>query len=416
MSSSSTELPDSSVGQTNVSRVVLACALVIGLGAVSANTIGYIIPDLMQDLSISRAAAGLITGLFFGATGVGAFAAGRVVPRFGARRALIAASATVTVLATVSGVVGSYWILLLYGLFCGFAYALATVGTNVVVTSVVSERRRGVALTAKTSLAPFFSGSSSILVGFFIDKTGWRTIMFVIAGLCALVTLNSSLSLPRQVKPPIQQKPDRAKSIRARPIIYVYGFAVFLSSGGGCPFFLWIVPFLRQDLELNSRNAGLVAGIMTMFSSLGMVGIAFFSDRLGVRRRFDVIIGLTGVCGVAAAFLVVEQRLSSGVVVLLLTIGVLTVATNSGLMHAAIVELAPDAVAQATGITLTGYYLGAFVAPYSFGFIADQSGYPTAWLASGIALGISTALLVWIRLANIRQADLIADTALVVSE
>jgi predicted MFS family arabinose efflux permease len=403
MSSSSPELPDGSVGQTNVIRVVLACALVIGLGAVSANTIGYIIPDLMQDLSISRAAAGLITGLFFGATGVGAFAAGRVVPRFGARRALIAASATVTVLATASGVIGSYWILLLYGLFCGFAYSLATVGTNVIVASVVPERRRGVALTAKTSLAPFFSGSSSILVGFFIDKTGWRTILFVIAGLCALVALNSSLSLPQQVKPAIQHKPDKAKSIRARPIVYVYGLAVFLSSGGGSAFFLWIVPFLRQDLELNSRNAGLVAGIMTMFSALGMVGIAFFSDRLGVRRRFDVIIGLTGVCGVAAAFLVVAQQLSSGVVVLLLSIGVLTVATNSGLMHAAIVELAPDAVAQATGITLTGYYLGAFVAPYLFGFIADQSGYPTSWLASGIALGISTTLLVWIRLANVRH-------------
>jgi predicted MFS family arabinose efflux permease len=403
MSSSSPELPDGSVGQTNVIRVVLACALVIGLGAVSANTIGYIIPDLMQDLSISRAAAGLITGLFFGATGVGAFAAGRVVPRFGARRALIAASATVTVLATASGVIGSYWILLLYGLFCGFAYSLATVGTNVIVASVVPERRRGVALTAKTSLAPFFSGSSSILVGFFIDKTGWRTILFVIAGLCALVALNSSLSLPQQVKPAIQHKPDKAKSIRARPIVYVYGLAVFLSSGGGSAFFLWIVPFLRQDLELNSRNAGLVAGIMTMFSALGMVGIAFFSDRLGVRRRFDVIIGLTGVCGVVAAFLVVAQQLSSGVVVLLLSIGVLTVATNSGLMHAAIVELAPDAVAQATGITLTGYYLGAFVAPYLFGFIADQSGYPTSWLASGIALGISTTLLVWIRLANVRH-------------
>ena len=403
MSSSSPELPDGSVGQTNVIRVVLACALVIGLGAVSANTIGYIIPDLMQDLSISRAAAGLITGLFFGATGVGAFAAGRVVPRFGARRALIAASATVTVLATASGVIGSYWILLLYGLFCGFAYSLATVGTNVIVASVVPERRRGVALTAKTSLAPFFSGSSSILVGFFIDKTGWRTILFVIAGLCALVALNSSLSLPQQVKPAIQHKPDKAKSIRARPIVYVYGLAVFLSSGGGSAFFLWIVPFLRQDLELNSRNAGLVAGIMTMFSARGMVGIAFFSDRLGVRRRFDVIIGLTGVCGVAAAFLVVAQQLSSGVVVLLLSIGVLTVATNSGLMHAAIVELAPDAVAQATGITLTGYYLGAFVAPYLFGFIADQSGYPTSWLASGIALGISTTLLVWIRLANVRH-------------
>ena len=53
-------------------RVVLSSAFVIAMGAVSANTMGYLVPDLMDDLGISRAAAGLITGLFFGSTGAGA--------------------------------------------------------------------------------------------------------------------------------------------------------------------------------------------------------------------------------------------------------------------------------------------------------------------------------------------------------
>ena len=78
-------------------RVVISSAFVIAMGAVSANTMGYLVPDLMDDLGISRAAAGLITGLFFGSTGAGAFTAGWLVERLGVRRALVTASLTVTV-------------------------------------------------------------------------------------------------------------------------------------------------------------------------------------------------------------------------------------------------------------------------------------------------------------------------------
>lgn len=390
--------------QPRVVRTVAASALVIASGAVSANTIGYLVPDLMSDLRISRASAGLITGLFFGATGAGAFIASRIVQRFGPRYSLVAASLTVTILATASGAAGRYWVLLLYGLCCGFAYSLATVGTNVAVAAVVTEQRRGVALTAKTALAPLFSGASSILVGYFVDDIGWRNILFVISVLCLAVATNSLLSF-RGPAPKGGPRFSTSQRSDLGPTIYVYGVAVFLGSGGGSAFFLWIVPFLKQDLALSSREAGLVAGVMTMVSAVGMVCIALVSDRLGVRRRFDVIISLTGSCGIAAVVLHSEHRLSSTFIVALLAIGVLTVATNSGLMHAAIVELAPQSVARATGITLTGYYLGSFVAPYLFGFVADRRDYAEAWLASGIALCLATMLLIWIRASHVKLDD-----------
>jgi MFS family permease len=72
-------------------------------------------------------------------------------------------------------------------------------------------------------------------------------------------------------------------------------------------------------------------------------------------------------------------------------------------MHVAIVELAPGSVARATGITLTGYYLGSFVAPYAFGFMADNLGYPAAWLASGVALLVACVMLVWIQTSVVRR-------------
>ncbi|MGA0064907.1 MAG: MFS transporter [Ilumatobacteraceae bacterium] len=390
-------------GESGALRVVISSAFVIAMGAVSANTMGYLVPDLMDDLGISRAAAGLITGMFFGATGAGAFTAGWLVERLGVRRALVIASLTVTVMATSSSVIGDYWILLVYGLLCGFAYSMATIGTNVAVASVVTERRRGVAMTTKTSFAPFFSGSSAILVGLFIDDVGWRNVLYVIAGLSVFVALQTSINIPKRASTQTTRADGRSPSSPAPRVVWVYGVSVFLSSGGGSAFFLWIVPYLKQQLELSSRTTGFVAGGMTMSSALGMITIATFSDRLGVARRFHVIITLTVTCGVAALALAANDLLPTWLLFVFLAAGVLTVATNSGLMHVAIVELAPGSVARATGITLTGYYLGSFVAPYAFGFMADNFGYPAAWLASGLALIVACVMLVWIQTAVVRR-------------
>jgi MFS family permease len=67
-------------------------------------------------------------------------------------------------------------------------------------------------------------------------------------------------------------------------------------------------------------------------------------------------------------------------------IGIVAYAGAIGVMHAAIVDLAPHAVEQASGVVLTGFYLGAWSSPFLFGVVADGPGFRAAWLMSAGAL------------------------------
>ena len=61
-----------------------------------------------------------------------------------------------------------------------------------------------------------------------------------------------------------------------------------------------------------------------------------------------------------------------------------------GTMHAALVDRAPHAVATATGITMTGYYLGALVSPVGFGALVDATGsYSWGWFVLACMLAAS---------------------------
>jgi MFS family permease len=51
-----------------------------------------------------------------------------------------------------------------------------------------------------------------------------------------------------------------------------------------------------------------------------------------------------------------------------------------GLFNFSIVRNNPSAPAAATGVTQTGTYVGAMLGPLTFGWLAEHSGFGTAWL------------------------------------
>ena len=68
-------------------------------------------------------------------------------------------------------------------------------------------------------------------------------------------------------------------------------------------------------------------------------------------------------------------------------VGIAAQLSAIGLMHAAIVDRARDAVARATGLTMTGYYIGALVSPFLFGVVADATDtFAWSWLGTASLL------------------------------
>ena len=64
----------------------------------------------------------------------------------------------------------------------------------------------------------------------------------------------------------------------------------------------------------------------------------------------------------------------------------------SGLFTFAVVRRTPTAPAAATGITMTGIYVGAAAGPALFGLVAEAS-FTVAWVIMSIALGLGAVMM-----------------------
>ena len=131
---------------------------------------------------------------------------------------------------------------------------------------------------------------------------------------------------------------------------------------------------------------------------------ALRADYLGRTKRVPLIVGLCIV--LTASMLVVMSGLTLGLVVATigLFVGFIAQLAAIGIMHAAVVDRAPRAVARATGVTMTGYYMGALATPVSFGALVDWLGtYTWAWLV--MALGSGAAAFCFARANRVGELE-----------
>jgi len=360
--------------------VVLASFFAIGLGAAGVNLMGYLTPYIQEDLGIGRARAGAVVGLYFGGTGFGALAAGRIVALLGTRRSV---AFGLTALATLSSCVaafGNYLFLIAFGIVCGFGYAVTTVGTNVAVAAVVSPTRRALGLTGKTSGGPLFSATFALIAGLTVDHIGWRGVMAV-HGACAAIALIGAMVALRRAD--VRPGERRATSLKPVPrIVIAVALGSFLLAAGAQAFFSWLLPFLKDGMGLSSEKAGVMTASATATSLVGMLSTAVLADRLGARGRVLLLASLAVSSGLAAIVMANADGVGLIVVGAAAMVGIAAYAAASGLMHTVTVDLAPDSIERASARVITGFFLGAWVSPIAFGWVTDHSGFSAAWLTS----------------------------------
>ena len=94
-----------------------------------------------------------------------------------------------------------------------------------------------------------------------------------------------------------------------------------------------------------------------------------------------------------------EPLISVGVLIGAI-IGVTAQLAAIGTMHACVVDKAPFSVSRATGVTMTGYYLGALASPALFGFVVDWTG-SFAYPWSGTAVLLLAAVFAWFKAGKV---------------
>jgi len=371
--------------------VILTCSLSAGLGSGPGFLFGFVGPALREDLGVSRGELGLLIGLFFGATGMASVLAARWGARIGARGCLLLSMTGLATSLVAMALLNSYAVLAAVAVVTGALYALVNVGTNMAVVAVARPGTDGFALTVKTAGVPAAASLMALASGWF-PGSQWTVIVWVLAGAVALAAVAVLATMPRGAT----VGRSLGGEARLRPGFWILPVAAFLFICGSQPLQSWMVTYLHESAGMSTGLAGALVSAGTLIGLVVMLATARWADRVGAGRRalFQAVICLTGSVGITA------MLLGAGWWLVLLAagaaVGIAANLAGAGLVHAVVVDRAPEAVGRASGVMLAGYYTGALVAPWGFGVLIDLTGgYVLSWSVCAALLVLSALAFRW---------------------
>ncbi len=390
------------------------CTAAIGVGAALGFVPGYVSVALQDSLGLSKAQVGLLVSVYFGSTGVASVGGGRLAARFGARTVVMADMVVVAACAAIGGVTEQYWVLLVSAVVAGAGYAWANAGTNDALARTVPPRHRTIALSIKTAGVPTMAAATAALGAPTAARWSWTVVWLVVGAAAVIVAVAVGLVL--DASPPAEARPSSASAsqtvssaeaptteINLRSFHW-FSVASFLFIAGSQPIFSWVVPYLQDRLETSAGAAGGLASVAAGFGVVAMIGNGRMADRIGPDHRIGLLLGLVLAATVAMAAILAGPEVGGSAALTVvgagMIVGTAVQLATIGTMHAALVDRAGTAVAQATGITMTGYYLGALASPVGFGWLVDVTGqYWPSWLAMVVLT--ASSLPVWLRAGRI---------------
>lgn len=391
--------------------VISVSAAVTGLGAGPGFLFGLVGPALQEDLGLSRSSLGLLIGLFFGGTGVASVVAGRWGARLGARGCLVLDMGVMAASMVAVAAFQVYPVLAAAAVASGLAYAFGNVGTTMAVVHVARPGTIGLALTVKTAGVPFVA--ALLAFGSGATGSGWQWLAWSLAGAGLVAGWLALRVLPSVAVSGVTtaSEPPLPKGFWLLPV------AAFLFIGGSQPLQSWTVTYLHDEGRVPTSQAGPIVAVGTLLGMVAMVSVARWADRAGAGRRAVLVacVSAAAAAGVLVTVVGTPWWLPLGLAGVVL--GIAANLTGAGLTHAVAAERSPDSIGRGSGMMLSGYYIGALVAPWGFGVTADLTGgYLVPWVACAGMLLLSSAVFLRVQVALPVRAvwpgrDLIPDAA-----
>lgn len=337
--------------------------------------------SIQAEIGLTSASFGLVLGVYFAFAALASAGLGRVTDRIGPRAAqrwsaLLAACA----LGLVAGMGRSWFTLAVPLALAGLASALANPAANAALAAGVSPHRQGFVFGLKQASVPLATLLGGLSVPVLALTIGWRW-AYVGAALIAV----GAIALPSG--PPPAVRTDRARTVFSPGLLA-------LSVGGGLGAGTAVA--LGGFVVESSVVAGMTersAGMLLMSGSVGALAarlvLGWAADgRLDRPLRVVAISMAVGGIGYTAIAMGGERLHPVGVL-----IAFVAGWGWNGLFHLAVVRDHPAAPASATGITQTGFFIGAALGPPWFGLVAERASFQMAWAGSAalvlVAAGVT---------------------------
>lgn len=357
---------------------------------------------LTDRLHITSTQSGFLGGLFFIGYFLFQVPAGSFAERRSVKALLFWSLCAWGVLASLQGVVTTYWLLLADRFLLGVVEAVVLPGMIVFLAHWFTKSERGRADTFLILGNPVTLMWMSVVSGYLVAAVGYRW-MFVIEGLPAIVWAFLFRALvddrPRDAawlddheRHDIEQAladeqrdlphPRGFRDIATSRTVIVLSVQYFLWSVGVYGLVFWLPSIVQKLTGRGIGSTGLLSAVPYAAAVICMVAVALFSDRAQARRWITIVPLLVSAACFALSYAARGGTFTTSFV--LLIIAAAGMYAPYGPYFAYIAELFPAAdAAPAVGMINAFGGLGGFVGTYIVGALGGaDSAVPFAFLAA----------------------------------
>lgn len=346
-------------------------------------TTGALVPAIRTDLELSGTQMGLVLGawqlVFIGSS----IPAGRIIDRFGARRAVLAAVTVMLLSGIGRAAAGDMITLFLAAALFGVGAPIVSVAVPTVASNLFEdgERRRAVAIY---STAPGVGGALGLflpgaLVGPAVEVVvgegpgTWRWVMVLLSAVAGLALVNWAVAtrgldglISHGAGPGLSDYRYIAGTPIVRFMLVLAVLSFFFIHGIG----QWIVAIFT-DAGWTSGQAGALAALGTV----GGLVAGYVLPRLATPVRRPILLaGALMIGAVSTSFLQSTGLLIAVVALLLVTVArtaVLPLLVMTMMDHP---DVGPGRIAAATGLFFTTAQIGGVSGPAVTGALSDSFG------------------------------------------
>ena len=351
--------------------------------------------QISADIDLTLAGLGAVIGVFFGVSALVSPFMGALVQRAGwVIGARLSSSLAAVTLAGIGFWASNPLTLGAWFVLGGLAAGLSQPAANLAIARCVPAQRHGLLFGVKHASVPLATLLAGVSVPAIALTVGWEWAFWGGAALALLV----ALAVPRD--PPYHEVGARSsrpaqgtgRPATPLPLLIALSVAAVLGIDGIDALASFVVTY-AVNVGIGEGTAGL---LLTAGSAVGIVTRLVAGWLIDRTNRADLMsiatmlaIGALGIAFIAA-----------GGQVGLIIGGLVGFAAGwgwSGLFTFAVVRNNPQAPATATGITMTGVFIGAAIGPPLFGVVADGSSFAVAWWGTAASLIGAAAIMLYVR-------------------
>jgi len=368
---------------------------------------------MAETLHITPARSSLLGALFFLGYFVFQVPGAAYAHRRSASRLVFIALLLWGIMASLTGIIRSFWILASIRFLLGVAESLIMPAMLVLLTKWFTREERSRANTILILGNPVTVLWMSALTGYLIQRFGWQT-TFVIEGVPSVLwaflwikiihddpndaawldqdskqSLASSLEREQWILPPVAG----IREVLTKPAVILLCLQYFFWSVGIYGFVLWLPSIIQKGAARGIGVTGLLSAVPYLFAIIAMTLVGYLSDSSSRRKRFIWPAMFIGGTALFLSYLTAETHFWVAYAALVLA-GACMYAPY-GPFYAIVPEMLPSSVAgEAMGLINSFGALGGFAGSYLIGLLqSSRGGSSASFLAMSISLLIAGAII-----------------------